>query len=235
MIARHLRWLALAAVSGCGFGAEIGEPDEVTRLRVLAVRIEPPEAAPGDSARLDPLIAGPADLPPADLRWSLCQDRGGERLGADDCARAAPGDLTALAGPQVVLPPAPGELAIRLDVTAGDQRETAIAVAIATAVPGPNRNPTLTELAAEVDAGTIRLRAEAEPPEVYPGPDGVDRTEDLAISWFAVGARVDPPIASPGGEVALDLTDGEPLMVHAVLSDGRGGFDFRSLAVDPAD
>ena len=237
MIARPLCWLALAAAAGCGYAADIGQPDEVTRLRVLAVRIEPPEAAPGATARADALVAAPADLPPAELRWALCQDHTGARLGADDCAGAAAGDLTALAGPDVELPEEPGELAIRLDVAAGDQRETAIATVLATLAPDPNRNPDLIEVAAEVDGDAIRLRADAEPPESFTGPDGGDRTEDLSISWYAVGASVDPPIASPGGEVALDLAgrQDEPVTVHAVLSDGRGGFDFRSLAVDPDD
>ncbi len=52
---------------------DLPRPSKVDSLRVLAVRAEPPEAAPGDSVKLTALVVDPTGKGrPLTMRWSAC-------------------------------------------------------------------------------------------------------------------------------------------------------------------
>lgn len=72
--ARRLAMLALAATLGASSAACLGDlpsPSKVDDLRILAVRAEPPEAAPGTSVALDALVVDPQGRP-ISLHWYAC-------------------------------------------------------------------------------------------------------------------------------------------------------------------
>jgi hypothetical protein len=62
--------LLLAAGGGCA--PSFAEGDTVTEVRVLAVRSEPAEVAPGAEAQLSALVVTPGDGTGVTLDWSLC-------------------------------------------------------------------------------------------------------------------------------------------------------------------
>ncbi len=63
--------LLLAAAAGACDPADFEEFEEVTKLRVLAIRVDPPELGPGDIAQIDALVVDPEGR---DIRyaWQLC-------------------------------------------------------------------------------------------------------------------------------------------------------------------
>lgn len=63
--------LAIAVLAGCQeFGFE--QFDEVTKLRVLSIRVDPPELGPGDIATVDALIVDPRALGDVSYEWEVC-------------------------------------------------------------------------------------------------------------------------------------------------------------------
>ncbi len=84
--------LAALAASGCG-GGDFEPASRVAKLRVLAVRADPPFARPGEEVRLEALAVDPAGR---ELRWgwSSCFEPGGASalacLGAAPPAEGAP-------------------------------------------------------------------------------------------------------------------------------------------------
>lgn len=122
----------LAALLGAGCVPEVGAPaSRLVAPRVLAVRSEPAELAPGETARLTLHVAGPrSETPPeltaalGDARWALCaaprppvdNNFVSERCLSDDAASLldargprleveVPASACALFGPET--PPAP--------------------------------------------------------------------------------------------------------------------------------
>lgn len=76
--------LVLLTLAGCVINSEryprprdLSESWQVDRTRILAVRGEPPEIAPGEAARMEALIAHPVDEDPElNLVWLACEDGG---------------------------------------------------------------------------------------------------------------------------------------------------------------
>ncbi|MBN2799030.1 MAG: hypothetical protein JXX28_07770 [Deltaproteobacteria bacterium] len=74
--------IALLLLAGCVVGGadeprprDLASSWEVDRLRVLAIRAEPPEAAPGTEVALEALVAGPPGLAlPSDRVWLACAE-----------------------------------------------------------------------------------------------------------------------------------------------------------------
>ncbi|HEU4409094.1 MAG TPA: hypothetical protein VFS43_27805, partial [Polyangiaceae bacterium] len=83
--------LALASAASCGGDFDPGS--RVTKLRVLAVRADPPFARPGEEVRLEALAFDPAGRA-LSWGWSTCSEPG------------APGALPCL---NAATPPVPGE------------------------------------------------------------------------------------------------------------------------------
>lgn len=48
------------------------DPTQITSPRLVSVRADPPEAAPGERVRLDALVAAPAGSPAGVVRWAVC-------------------------------------------------------------------------------------------------------------------------------------------------------------------
>ena len=68
-----LSWLA-ALAAGCGVGFD--PYNQVSELRVLALRADPPALAPGETAVIDALVFEPDDEP-ISYAWSWCPLQGG--------------------------------------------------------------------------------------------------------------------------------------------------------------
>lgn len=72
------------SLGGCVINSEssprprdLSESWQVDRTRILAIRAEPPEIAPGEAAVMESLIAGPLQAPPElSLVWLACEEGG---------------------------------------------------------------------------------------------------------------------------------------------------------------
>jgi hypothetical protein len=69
---KHLTILVAALLLAAGCGADFEPYNRLSKLRVLAIRSEPPAPAPGESATLTPLIYTPEGDPPVSYAWSWC-------------------------------------------------------------------------------------------------------------------------------------------------------------------
>lgn len=89
--------LATLASAGCDDG--LPSVTEVTDLRVLAVRAEPPEVAPGQSVALDALVVDPQGRAPTSIKWYACivPDSGTGFFGGSSETSTSGGDGTPLA------------------------------------------------------------------------------------------------------------------------------------------
>ena len=84
--------LLLLASTGCVINSEqsprprdLSEAWQVDRTRILAVRAEPPEIAPGEATQMQALIATAFDeQPELNLIWLACEDGGDFELAATD-------------------------------------------------------------------------------------------------------------------------------------------------------
>ncbi|MFO0748051.1 MAG: hypothetical protein U1F43_20685 [Myxococcota bacterium] len=87
--------LVLAA-SACDDG--LPSATKVTGFRVLAVRAEPPEVAPGDSVALDALMVDPSGAVPDSIKWYACivADTGTGFFGGSSETQTSGGDGTPL-------------------------------------------------------------------------------------------------------------------------------------------
>jgi hypothetical protein len=68
---RHIALLTTAAALAAGCGQDFAPFNELDKLRVLAVRAEPPELAPGDIAAIDALVFEP-DGDEVAYAWTWC-------------------------------------------------------------------------------------------------------------------------------------------------------------------
>ncbi len=69
LLALALALPALGPLTGCL--EELPEPSKIDRLRVLAIRAEPPEAMPGEAVQLSALVVDPAGRT-VTTQWSAC-------------------------------------------------------------------------------------------------------------------------------------------------------------------
>jgi hypothetical protein len=110
--------LSLAAAISCGGDFEPGS--RVTKLRVLAVRADPPFARPGEEVRLEALVFDPAGRT-LSWGWSSCFEP--DAPGALPCFNAAPPPAAGEAGAFTLRVPddalAPPEASPRLGATLG--------------------------------------------------------------------------------------------------------------------
>lgn len=203
----------------------------VVDLRVLGIRTEPPEAAPGSTVRVDALIADPkGEGRPLTEVWGLCTPDFVK--GISSCLEAGRTVPLALAGtsfsftldPNTLdgVPPetqAQGiDLFLVLDVKAaaitgqpGAETTAFKRVRVSTS-PTPNHNPRLLEFRVDgvdadrsVDPGqTVLLEAAVTPAsfESYVDPvTGETSKEDVKFSWFATAGEF-------GDKISLQDPDG---------------------------
>lgn len=114
---------AVATLSGCL--EDLPQAEEITGLRILGIRAQPPEVAPGDSVTVEALIADPLNRPRT-LTWHAClrPDRstgffqasgagaaGGKGFGLED-----PGTCTEIAATNPDVIPLGGGNPVRLNI-----------------------------------------------------------------------------------------------------------------------
>ena len=86
---RAIPWVALLVLSACQDPPT--DPTVVDTLRILAVRSEPPEAAPGDTVTFDALTADPnGDGRPITTVWAICIPNAVEGLASCDAENTTP-------------------------------------------------------------------------------------------------------------------------------------------------
>jgi len=240
---------AAIAVAGCEDGTS--ERWLLEEVRVLGVRAEPAEAAPGQDVFLESLVVDPlgAGLRNLEIAWAVCTPD--PILGQASCAepgRTVPLGLGSAA-----------TLSVGADVLDGLTPEQALFgidlyVVVAASAPGvpnvveedgeagykrirvstdplPNQNPEVAwfnPASTPVDGRDILLQAAAtiESTEDFEGPLGPD-VEDLRFSWYTTGGALErgvtlgEPLAS---EVSWEAETGSTLFL--VIRDGRGGLDW---------
>ena len=249
---------ALLAISGAGIlacGPEGAIKSQVEELRVLGIRAEPAEIAPGESTQVDALVADPfGGGRPVTWTWAVCTPDPFE--GESSCSEE--GRTVPLAvGTSAVLTAAPDTL----DGLEPEAQERGIDLFLvlsihADAVPGvapeeaeiafkrvrvstdiaPNTNPVLErfEIPAVLPAGetvTLTAAATASSAESFDGPTG-PRTEDLRFSWFTTAGLLDR--SSTFGSPVESENDWEvetPSTFWLVVRDGRGGATWTTRTV----
>lgn len=226
-VLRALRGVGLSAVLGAVVGAGCSQPlpDRalVDDLRILGIRAEPPEAAPGATVALDALIADP-QAAQRDVRvaWAICTPGEGGVGTCGDPSRVTPLG-TSMQATWTVTPdllddaadPAAGRdvyvvFGVEADPVGGEveaPHDVAFKrIRISTAAV-PNANPRIEQFevagsvagsaALDVAGGTelaLDVRAAPDARETFRQADGRDALEDARYSWWMTGASVESSV-----------------------------------------
>jgi hypothetical protein len=84
------RCLVLVVVAAC---SDFATPSNLDRPQIIAVRSSPPSIAPGESAQLDALVAGPDGVIDADVEWELLGGEATLQQGLLTTSNNATGDV----------------------------------------------------------------------------------------------------------------------------------------------
>lgn len=201
-------------------------------LRVLALVVEPPEAAPGAELSLSAWVADPLDEAPELMIWT-CTDLG---EGCLEAARADQGTTVGRPEDGVLHTTRTVPEALAYAVADG---ETVLPVPLWALACVPGACPVL-DLAAEDPAGSAELSAFLADP--FAGMEELPRAgTSLAFSTLGVSTRAEPVVnpsftrspgelrAAPEESLALDFeTDAAELWGYATA----GGFAMPSYAVE---
>jgi hypothetical protein len=244
-----------AILAACG--ANIADPAIVTGPRILAVRAEPPEVAPGGTVRLDALVVDTAGSTTS-YTWSLCILD--PVLGAGSCTD--PAHLTPLSTGKTAVLTVPANA---LDAIPAAQRATGISLFVALHVQTaggtglvrpdairsvrvsenltPNVNPSLEWVTIAGSERpfpllpdsyvTIETKASIGSVQTYVDiPTGVTVKEVLRVHWFVSDGDIGDSTTEPDHATGLESTvwhhtSTDPPQVWVVLYDGRGGIDWR--------
>lgn len=247
---------ALSVVLLAGCQASVADPAIVTGPRILAVRAEPPEVAPGEAVRLEALVVDTAGA--TSWTWSLCALD--PVLGSESCAE--PERLTPIStekSPVLIVPTnalmglsdeqrmAGIPVYLSLNVAAIDgpalSRPIAVKSVRISERPERNRNPVIS---------FVTLAGSEHPVEVLPdswvtiegkaapgslesyvdAPTGIVVKETLRFHWFVSDGSVGETTTEPEPDSGLASTiwhhtGAEPAHAWVVLYDTRGGVDWR--------
>jgi hypothetical protein len=174
-----LALLAPALAAGCG--ADFDPYNRLTKLRVLAIRSEPPAPAAGETAILTPLLYIPDGDPPVAFQWSWCPAPGSASEGYPCLVTAAE-----LAQGGASVPPF--ELGSGATAAFMHTVDPALLQGLCGGIPGALDKPdcaggfpvqvklTLTSASAQVTTVlTLRLRFDpSDPPNRNPRVDGLE-------------------------------------------------------------
>lgn len=241
--------LALALTAGCV--DETSDRWLLEELRVLGVKAEPAEAAPGASVDLAALVVDPiggADRA-TQIAWGVCTPD--PTLGQASCTqpgRTVPlgfgsaANLTVASDALDGLTPEQALLGIDLFVVVaasapavdgvdGEDAETAFKRVRVSTDPSPNTNPRLSwfnPATAPEDGEQTLLQAAVteESVETYEGPFGPE-PETIRFSWYTTAGALDRGVtlAEPyAGELGWEAKT--PATLYVVTRDGRGGIDW---------
>lgn len=242
-------------IAGCDPG--VSERWLLEEMRVLAIRAEPPEVAPGDTIALDALVVDPlGEGRPVQQTWAVCTPD--PALGEASCGepgRTVPltvGTAATFTVPGDALDGLPDEVALRgidlyvflaaqaaeLPGGAEADGEAAIKRVRVSTDPLANRNPRLAWFApadAVHDGERELLQAVAteESMETYEGPFGPDE-ELLRFSWYTTAGDLERGVTLGESEpwiADLEWDAETPATLYLVLRDDRGGIDWASYEV----
>lgn len=250
--------LALAVALG-GCRPEFDNGHVLDELRILAVRVEPPELRVGERAELSALVFAPDGETATTHMWQ-CGARGGMRQGCESFDDTI--DLGEGTSAEIEIGPdwedyldrmgLPVHQVVTIVATTESEEERAIKRVVVSDEEVANRNPTLEALLLgdEEEEASDPLVAEAGAairmsPVVAAGSvetygkltlsgERSDTEEELYLSYyFTCGSA---PSLRSGGPDDLDATYRAPrapgrCTVHAILRDDRGGEDWRSREI----
>lgn len=223
-----MRRALLIAVAGLACDAPFDDRDHVDRLRVLAVRAEPPEIGPGDSASLDALVVAPdGALDDVRFAWRACVppwrgDPGGGFDGfavpgpslddaAPDCDDPAAFGVTSLGEAASARFTAPAELDPALTAAYGDTSEEAHAQ-LARIAGAPWRIELTVRRGDEIERASKIVRvSRRSPPNDNPPPPAFDGEPCVpaAVDRLAVATiTASLPATFEPYEVLLPALDG---------------------------
>lgn len=253
------RYLPLGAIAVAAAGCDPGLSERwaLEELRILGIRSEPPEVAPGDSIALDSLVVDPlGEGRPVQQVWAVCTPdpaRGVPSCGEPErtvplgigtsATFTVPGDALdglseedALLGIDLyVFLAAQGD---GIDGGPAEDSEAAIKRVRVSTDPVKNRNPRLAWFApaeAVVEGRRTLLQAVAtdDSQEEYLGAFGPDE-EVLRFSWYATAGELERGVTLGEGEPSvsdIEWRAERPATLHVVLRDDRGGIDWASYEV----
>jgi hypothetical protein len=239
--------LAVALSAACSNGLE--KQSHVSKLRVLAVRADPPEVvlAPGEpapSVQLTALAVEPGGAP-VEVRFALCQAVGLPSAGLDCPGRdtlvalPATSPTSALLDPAGIPfePPDPGAvvplvIGFRAE-SAGESLHGFATLNVRTSAdPTPVRNPSVVALQAdgaalpENGSGTVRAGA-----TVHLTP--VADQDPVVFSFYSTAGDLDALRATAASSEVDWTAPGEagPVQLWIVARDGRGGVGWLARTV----
>jgi hypothetical protein len=245
----RVRLLALTSCwIGFACGPEYPDGHVIDRPRLLAVRLEPPQATIGDAVSVDTLVAYPAGADPAGAvgLWQCPADayfphgcagaEGAIEIGGASGSVTVGEDWRARATAAF---PYHSYLIVTATLETEGDSETAIkrlVVGLPDEDDPPNENPILESLRVDGTGGDVRLE-----PVIAEGSqetyvlrtidgDVVDTTEEMFVSWYASCGTLGASLTR-GTSLATSFHTDEPCTVWAILRDGRGGTDWVSVEV----
>lgn len=234
-------WVVLA-FGAIACGPEYSDGHVLERVRVLDVRLEPPQAVIGETVSVEALVGAPegeeieaAELwaCPADSYWpqGCAGAEGAERVegemevGEDWRARATRAD----------------PFHVYFIVTAAIEDDAAIkrlVVGLPDEDDPPNTNPVLEEIRIEGSGGAVTIEAVVGEGSVEPyllrtiDGETAEAEEEMYVSWYASCGTLGQTLSRGARLTTAFSTDGG-CTVWAILRDGRGGTDWESVRVEP--
>lgn len=236
--------LCALALAGCTNAPLASQ--QVTRVRVLAIRAEPANVFPGSPLTLSALVVSPKqDDPDIETTWYLCQYASlDECAQADDMQVLGHGTSVSLTVPIAAAPGDP--FVVWFDAKKGGEVERALkSVQVLPIGTTPNRNPDIDQVLwgttwppsiRQPDRLTVgkngtlevHVRAKPVPAEIY-FDSSENADEDLRIeTWTTNGFLIDRSGSGASGELYYQAPDQTGTFgAWIVLNDGRGGVDWR--------
>lgn len=247
--------LAVLAATGCE--QDVPDRTKVDQLRILGVRAEPPEAAPGGTVTLDALVVDPVEQRPITLTWAFCTPDPSE--GVSSCTDeaniqplgAGTSATVTIAGDALAgLPPEVQERGIDAYVVliaeAGEASELAYKKLRLSTSATPNANPGLDSFLVddadvdptEVAAGakvTLVAVASSGSQQTYVDSVGEPQTEETRFSWLQTEGTLEDAVSFGNddgeGRTTWEPKGTDPATLWVVLRDQRGGIAWRSKQI----
>ena len=259
---RRVTLACALAVLAAACEQDVADRTYVDQLRVLGVRAEPPEIAPGGTATLDALVVDPVEQRPITLTWALCTPEANDGVSScTDPANVLPlgvGTSLTMTVPGDVLDGLPAEMQARgidayvvLLAEAGEASEAAYKKVRISTNPAPNANPAIDSVLVDgedldpqpVESGekvTLVAVATSGSQQSYVDSIGETQVEDMRFSWLqSIEGTLEDPVsfANDAGEATTTwIPKGtDPATLWVVLRDPRGGIAWRSKQVLPAE
>lgn len=213
----------MTAAVGC---TDLATPAELSHPQILGIRAEPPLIAPGDSATLSALIAGPDGAIDAVATWTVVAAPGQPPLGHVETTAGA----AVYVAPETVPATDSGIAIAEVELSTTVDGYDMVAQKLIGIGAGAHPNPTLTEISIN---GTAASGTEIVVPIGATVP--LSATTDPAvgesgqIAWYATAGEIEIYRGADTEMVAPAKAASAVLFV--VARDGLGGIDWREIHV----